>query len=1341
MSSAGQFEIARQKQLLVDALLRAEGEVVYPASLAQRRLWFLHQLQDSTAAYNVHVGLWLVGTLDVNALRASLQAVVDRHETLRTSFRLREGELEQMVSPSHLVHLPVSDFTHVPDPWPGIYQCAKQELETPFELNSSPLFRARVFRANKDEHIFLCVMHHIITDAWSMQIFTKELAHFYAGFSKSENAAALPELPIQYGDFSDWQRQSLETDALQKQLSYWKQTLQNAPPVLELPQDRPRPAEQTFRGATHNSELPADLVERIHLLAKQQQVTPFMLLLAAFKVLLYRYSGQPDVLVGVPVAGRNRVETEGLIGFFVNTLAFRDDLRGNPKFVDLLARVRETTLAGFAHADVPFETVVQALQPERNLSYNPIFQIMFSAVKSPIASQAFGDLKLYPYIIDANTSIFDVNMSLVEWGDGRFWIQIDYNTELFDAGTIERIEQHFCNLLTGIVAHPERRIADLQLLSAAEEHELIVEFNQTKADFRGDVCLHEFFEEQVARTPKAVAAISGRERISYEQLNKRAGRLASYLLSRGVGPETLVGLCADRSIRLLVGILGILKAGAAYVPLDPTYPSERLNCILADAKAKVLVTEKKFRHIFEANDVDCIDLDRDFPNIDQTKLAPVKAAPDNLAYVLFTSGSTGRPKGVALEHRNASNFVQWAQTVFKREELAGTLFATSVCFDLSVFEIFVPWSLGGTVIVAPNAVMLAELPAADKVTLINTVPSAMTELLRAGAVPKSVMTVNLAGEPLPEKLVRAIYDQTSVQNVYNLYGPTEATTYATYTRVPRTGDVSIGTPVANTQAYILDLDGNLVPKGGRGELYLAGDGLARGYFGRPDLTAERFVAHSIGEATRARLYRTGDLCRYRSDGSIEYLGRLDHQVKLRGFRIELGEIESLLEKHATVRQAIAAIRDAGNQKRLVAYVTTRANHEISTSALRQYLEQALPSYMIPDAFVVMDEFPRMLNGKVDRKSLPSPEAPAASVVQPRNELETTLVEIWQRVLSAPSIGVTDNFFDLGGHSLLAARLITEMKDVTGRKISLSAIFRAPTIESLAKLIASEAVSRPDPLLMHLHHAGDGVPFFAIAAPGVDSFGLALLARNMGNEHPVYKLQAPGRLIWERPFEKEELRALSRQYIQAMRSVQANGPYCVGGMCEGVLIAQQMILDLEAEGEEVGLFAIFDTWVLENSQIRPLWALEYYRQRIRTIPDLSLNEQLAILRRTFKRWTGNEDGHRTSGNGWPRAYWPGASFQEPRFRAPVLLFKRPRQPYFYVRDPNMGWSARSSGGVEICEVNCGHFEILREPHVRVLAEKLTARLRALSEPDSGSSLHLQTIPTGTGLESELTQPAQ
>ena len=814
---------------------------IYPAALAQRRLWFLDQLQGPTSAYNVHVGLWLYGPLDLNALQASLQTMVDRHESLRTCFTLTRNQLIQLVVPSTPVALPLTDFSAAPDPYPQVYDLAKQEVARPFDLSQGPLFRAGVMRIAVEEHVFLCTMHHTITDAWSMQVFVKELSALYDGFV-SGTVPKLPELPVQYGDFSEWQQQALQTELIQEQLSYWADKLKGAAPVLDLPQAAPRPNEQTLAGTTRTFPIPRELMTGVSTLATRQNSTVFMLLLAAFKVLLYRYSRQSDVLVGVPVAGRSQVEIEGVIGFFVDTLVLRDDLSGNPRFRDLLARVRETTLGAFANGDVPFDKIVEMLQPQRDLRYNPIFQVMFSMIKSAIRSHDFGNIAAYPYVIYPSTSIFDLSATFIEDSDGNWWLQFDFNTDLFREERIAAMCEDYIGLLRGIASDPEARIDTLPVVSL---------------------------------------------------------------------PQSTV---------------------TAQPPSKMTNRAE----------------EKKL---------------------------------------------------------NASS---WAS------------------------------------------------------------------------------------------------------------------------------------------------------------------------FGRN---------------------------RRQSPGIYE-------------------------------------------------------------------LEEAL------------------------------------------------LVDIWKDVLGVPKIGRHDNFFDLGGHSLLAARLVREVQNATGRKIPVSAIFKAPTVATLARLIKDGSCFTAEPVSMKLREGANRIPFFAIAAPGVDAIGFGFLARTLAEEQPVYKLQGPGALVAGRPFQKEELRKLAQEYITAMRSVQPHGPFCLGGMCDGVQIAQEMIIELESQSEKVSLFAIFDTWVLENSQDRRLWAVDYYLNRLRSFHRLPLKQQLATVTRALMRGVRR---HRATQTAWNRAYWPGEDFQPPRFRAPVLLFKRPRQPFFYVRDPELGWGTRSKGGVEVCEVDCGHFDFLRPPYVQRIGERLQARLREINEGAQATQL--------------------
>ena len=828
---------AQDKNRLADLLAQA-SPTIYSASLAQQRLWFLQQLQDRSGAYNVHLGLWLRGSLDLNALEASVRELVNRHDSLRTFFRLDRDKLLQIVESESICNfrITITDVTSAADPIAEAYQLARREVEEPFDLSKAPLFRVRLFRVTPNDHVFLCTMHHIITDAWSVKIFAGELESLYTTFSKGQSPD-LPALPIRYGDFAEWQLEWFHTERVQQQLSYWKNKLEGSPALLDLPTDAPRPAEQTFEGAVQSAPISADTIKGIKKAATHCEATSFMVELAAFKVLLHRYVKQSDVVVGIPVAGRNQVETEGLIGFFVNTLVLRDDLSGNPTFADVVAQVRETILGAFSNADVPFEKIVEVLQPERNLGFNPIFQVMFATLQAAVRSHEFGDLTAYPYVVGAETSIFDLSLTLIEDIDQQWWAQIEYNTTLFSQERIRQMLSDYTSLLEGVVASPGARILALPVPS-----------------------------------------------------------------------------------------------------LPPADPSDFVS---ADVPARAKKSTK----------------------------APAIAEP----------GTSGRRQ-----------------------------------------------------------------------------------------------------EPL------------------------------------------------------------------------------------------------------------------------------DPEQKL-------------------------------------------------------------------------------------------------------------LVEIWKHVVGISEVGIRDSFFDVGGHSLMAARLVANIHEITGKHIPVSAIFRAPTIEAFAPLLREEApVPQPDPLLMKLQEGDDKIPFFAVAAPGVDTFGWALLARHLGRDQSLYKVQASGPAVLDRPFTKQELQTLAHEYITALRSVQPHGPYCVGGMCEGALIAQEMILELESQGEQVGCFAIFDTWVLENSQIRSLWAIDYYRHRLQFFRRLLWPERIALMKRFGQRLLFSGTQGDSLPTQWGRAYWPGDDFLEPRFRAPVLLFKRARQPYYYIRDRKMGWGNRSSGGVEICELNCGHEEFLRQPQVGVVGQLLANRLQEMRD---------------------------
>ncbi|MBU7585508.1 MAG: non-ribosomal peptide synthase/polyketide synthase [Nostoc sp. TH1S01] len=1050
-------------ELTSPPILRRAKDAELPLSFAQTRLWFLDQFEPNTALYNIPLALHLVGTLNQTALEQSLIEIIHRHEALRTNFIAVDGQPTQVIEIQTNWNVSVVDLQHLSTVEQEIaaQQLAQQQAYQPFELATQALVRATLIVLSQTEHIFLVCMHHIVSDGWSMGVFVQELASLYNAYSQGQPTSLTP-LPIQYADFALWQRQWLQGDVLQNQLDYWQKQLADAPTLLALPTDRPRPAVQTFSGAYQKFALSGELTQKLKKLSQEQGCTVFMTLLAAYDTLLYRYTGQEDILVGSPIANRDRSELEGLIGFFVNTLVLRTNVSGNLSFSELLGRVRAMAMEAYSHQDLPFEMLVEALQPERDLSHAPLFQVMFVLENEPTSQLELAGLNVSPLVLESATAKFDLTLGMENTATGLVgaW---EYNTDLFDASTIERLTGHFVTLLEGIVANPQEKICQLPLLTTTEQQQLLVEWNDTQADYPGDKCIHQLFEEQVERTPNAVALVFEGEQLTYQQLNTRADELARHLRSLGVKPDVLVGICVERSIEMVVGLLGIFKAGGAYVPLDPEYPTERLRFMLEDAQVPVLLTQQHLIEKLPEHKAHIVYLDTDAYKFDQAseipKVSEVKAS--NLAYVLYTSGSTGRPKAVAIEHHSPVALVSWAKGVFTKEELAGVLASTSICFDLSVFELFVTLSVGGKVILAQNALHLPTMSAANQVTLINTVPSAIAQLIRDDNLPQQVCTVNLAGEPLQNQLVQQIYQRSRVKRVFNLYGPSEDTTYSTFSLIEQgaTTSPTIGRPISNTQVYILDQYLQPVPVGVPGELHIGGAGLARGYLNRPELTQEKFIPNPFDAG---RLYKTGDLVRYLPNGNIEYLGRIDNQVKIRGFRIELGEIEAVLSQHSDLQAScIIAREDSPGEKRLVAYVVTKQGCELSISQLRSFLSGQLPQYMVPHTFVILGSLPLTPNGKIDRRVLPEPnsvELLADSFVVPRNQIEEILTQIWAEVLRVEKVGINDNFFELGGDSILSIQILAKAKQA-GLQLSLKQLFGNQTIAQLAAVAGTiEAIA-------------------------------------------------------------------------------------------------------------------------------------------------------------------------------------------------------------------------------------------------------------------------------------------
>jgi amino acid adenylation domain-containing protein len=1051
-----------------DAIMPVSRQGELPLSFAQQRLWFLDQLEPGSPFYNIPSAVRLNGPLDVPVLERSLNEVVRRHEVLRTTFTVSEGQPRQIIAPELRLSLPLLDLQNLAPTEQEAEgrRLATDEAQRPFDLASGPLMRGSLLRLDEQEYVLLLTMHHIISDGWSMALLLREVTLLYQAFSKGE-ASPLAELPIQYADFAHWQRQWLQGAELEEQLAYWKRQLDGSPPLLELPTDRPRPAMQGYRGATHSFILPAQLSSALHALSQSEGVTLFMTLLAAFKTLLYRYTGQADIVVGSPIANRRRAEIEGLIGFFVNTLALRTDLSAGPTFLQLLRRLREVTLGAYEHQDLPFEKLVLELQPARDLSYSPLFQVMFD-LQSPLrALLDLPGIMLEPLEIESGVAKFDLGLSMTETEGGLrgTW---EYNTDLFDDSTIRRMTEHLRTLLQGIVLDPAQSLDALPLLTEEERHQLLSEWNETRASYPQDVCLHGLFEAQAKRSPGALAIVFGEQQLTYLELDQRANQLAHYLRRLGVGPDVPVGICVERSVEFALGMLGILKAGGAYVPLDPAYPGERLAYILKDTRSPLLLTQAKLVESLTgiAAQIICLDSEWEKIALEDVGKPACEVMADNLAIVIYTSGSTGRPKGVMLNHRGLSNRFFWGQDFYRLDEADRVLQLFSYSFDFSAWEFFTAFVAGARLIMtepggSQDSAYLTKLIQTHAVTVAGFTPSMLDVLLSKPEFERyrSLKKVLCGGEAMPVELQERFFSRFDAE-LQNTYGPTEASIDVTC-RVCRPEHhqraVPIGRPIANTRIYLLDANSQPVPVGVPGELYIGGTSLARGYLDQPELTAQKFIPNTFGEESGARLYRTGDLARYRADGQIEFLGRLDAQVKIRGFRIELGEIETVLAQHPAIQEALVqALEDSPGSKRLVAYVVVAGDSHISTGESREFLRQKLPEYMLPSVFVSLPEMPLTPNGKIDRRALPAPERlrPELSerFVAPRNPIEEMLASIWSEVLELDGVGVDDNFFELGGHSLLATQVISRVRAVFRVDIPLRHLFEAPTLSGLARKI-------------------------------------------------------------------------------------------------------------------------------------------------------------------------------------------------------------------------------------------------------------------------------------------------
>jgi len=1075
----------------------------YPLSHGQRALWSLQQLASKGVAYNVAHAVRIRTELDVPALRRAFQKLVDRHPALRTTFAAPHREPIQRVYKHTEVCFRVEDAST----WSEAYLNDRlaEEIYRPFDLERGPLMRVNIFSLSPQEYLLLLMMHHIVTDMWSLALIMYEVSQFYREEVTGEPPTLKP-LRAQYTDYVRWQAEMLADPEGERLWAYWQKQLAGELPVLNLPTDRPRPPVQTDRGAAQSVRFSAELTQALKSLSKAHGATLYMTVLAAFQVLLHRYTGQEDILVGSPKAGRSR-KVARMVGYFINPVVLRADLSGNLTFSTFLRHVRQTVLDAFEHDAYPFPLLVERLQPARDPSRSPLVQVMFSWQKTTrlvnsqrMTSFALGEkgggmklggLQLEAVALEQRVTPFDLTLLMAEAGR-ELGAAVEYNVDLFDAATIRRMLGHLQTLLESIVANPDQRISTLPLLTESERRQLLIEWNDTAADYPQGQCVHQLFEAQVERTPDAVAVVYEGEQLTYRQLNQRANQLAHHLRKLGVGPEVLVGISVERSLEMVVGLLGILKAGGAYVPLDPTYPQERLAFMLEDSQVPVLLTQAHLveqlpaprithhasRNTYHATRrVICLDSDWDFIAQESVENSISSVTPDNLAYVIYTSGSTGKPKGVMIPHRGLVNYLTWCQRAYPLEAGQGAPVHSSISFDLTITGLFVPLLVGRRVQLLPAALGVETLREAlrngTNFSLIKITPAHL-ELLSQQLSPSEAAgrtrAFIIGGENLLAESITFWQDFAPDTVLVNEYGPTETVVGCCVYQVPagerKTGSVPIGRPIINTQLYILDTHLQPVPVGVPGELYIGGEGVARGYLNRPELTAERFIPDPFSGGVGARLYKTGDLVRYLPDGNIEFLGRTDHQVKIRGFRIEPGEIDAALGGHPALREVVVVAReDKSGNKRLVAYVVPEQEPAPTTSELRHFLKEKLPKYMVPSAFVTLETLPLTPSGKVDRRALPAPDGARPELegdyVAPRTPVEEELVSIWAQLLGIERVGIYDNFFELGGHSLLATQLISRLREAFQVELPPHSLFEAATVADLAVVIAQHQAEQED----------------------------------------------------------------------------------------------------------------------------------------------------------------------------------------------------------------------------------------------------------------------------------------
>ncbi|SMD41575.1 amino acid adenylation domain-containing protein [Aquiflexum balticum DSM 16537] len=1174
---------------------------IIPLSYNQQSLWFIHQLEGSIQ-YHIPLILDIKGKLDFTALEEAFKIILNRHEPLRTVIREKDGMPCQILLEMDRWKL---DSMELLDQKLLDKQITSL-IRIPFDLSADYMMRACLISLGPDHHCLVITLHHIASDGWSSNILKKELMESYDAIVNGIEAS-LPPLSIQYIDYAIWQRKFLNSDLIQNKVDYWKGKLQNLS-TLQLPTDFARPPVQSNNGNSYRFSIDNSLVSKLRELGQNQQATLFMTLLAAFKTLLYRYSGQEDICIGTPVAGRESEEMEELIGFFVNTLALRSNLRGNMTFTELLKDIRATTLESFEFQQVPFEMVVESLRQKRDLSRNPVFQVLFVLQNFPKNEVHLDNVFVSEKTFEHFTSKLDMTFELTEVDTGISGI-LEYNTDLYRHETIERFVKYYIHLLESILENPSEDVGKLKILTKEEETDLIKLFRSPPQVLPNQKTILDLFQEQVRKSPDAVAVVFEGKQLTYGALNKKSNQLANYLLKKNIRPESLIPICLDRSLEMIIGIFGILKSGAAYIPIDPDFPKDRIDYKVEDSKADFVICSKETVHNF-SDKTSCIIIDQEMEAIYSMpdEKVNVSILPENLAYIIYTSGSTGKPKGAMVNHENLINFSISLSKIVEYDSSSRQLSVTPFIFDAFCLELFVPLINGGSVHLVKKEITMDGYALSKKLaevrpTHMQATPSGWQILLSSGWNNPDRIIMTTGGEALGEE-TKNLLAQTG--KLWNLYGPTETTITSTFKKMEVGEKVTIGKPIDNTSVYILGPDGGLNPIGIPGELCIGGKGVGRGYLNRPELTAQKFLPDPFSNVLGERMYRTGDLARWLPDGNIEYLGRMDDQVKIRGYRIELGEIESVLLLHPDVKQAVVIVKEYGQvDKRLIGYVVCEGNFD--KNSINEFLRSKLPEYMVPALWVELEKLPLSFSGKVDRKALPDVSAQdmvTADYTEPKTHLEKQLASVYKKILAIDRVGIHDDFFELGGHSLLAVKLISALENVIGQRLSINLIFKFPSISELAGAIENSNQNKVGlkSLLLDVKTSGSKPPLYMVHGGGSSASIYYSLAKHIDSEQPIYGFQPKGLDGIEEP--NKSLEEMATFYISLMVEQNPDGPYNLSGYCFGGIVAYEMAKQLQSMGKKVGKLILFDT------------AAYYYRKKHSKFEKIKLVLNIIIAQLNF-----------------------------------------------------------------------------------------------------------------------------